>query len=232
MKLEIAVPTSLEDITLSQYQHYMRIVDQNKDESANDFVNKKLVEIFCNVNLNEVDSIPVVEFNRILEILQKAFEEKFSLIRHFDLGGVEMGFIPKLDDMSLGEYVDVEATISDWQNIHKAMAVLYRPVNAKMKDKYTIAPYKPNDDIHEWMKQMPLNVVMSCLVFFYDLGIELSTASLVFLEKAMKKDKTSQLKEALEENGVGISQFMDSLKETSQSLTKLQKNQYLSVSLT
>lgn len=232
MKLEIAVPTSLEDITLSQYQHYMRIVDQNKDESANDFVNKKLVEIFCNVNLNEVDSIPVVEFNRILEILQKAFQEKFSLIRHFDLGGVEMGFIPKLDDMSLGEYVDVEATISDWQNIHKAMAVLYRPVNAKMKDKYTIAPYKPNDDIHEWMKQMPLNVVMSCLVFFYDLGIELSTASLVFLEKAMKKDKTSQLKEALEENGVGISRFMDSLKETSQSLTKLQKNQYLSVSLT
>ena len=232
MKLEIAVPTSLEDITLSQYQHYMRIVDQNKDESANDFVNKKLVEIFCNINLNEVDSIPVVEFNRILEILQKAFEEKFSLIRHFDLGGVEMGFIPKLDDMSLGEYVDVEASISDWQNIHKAMAVLYRPVNAKIKDKYTIAPYKPNDDIHEWMKQMPLSVVMSCLVFFYDLGIELSTASLAFLETAMKKDKTSQLKEALEESGVGISQFMDSLKETSQSLTRLQKNQYLSVSLT
>jgi len=232
MKLEISVPTSLEDITLGQYQHYMRIVDQNKDDSANDFVNKKLVEIFCGVNLNQVESIPVVEFNKILEVLQKAFEEKFSLIRHFKLGGVEMGFIPKLDDMSLGEYVDVEASISDWQNIHKAMSVLYRPVNAKIKDKYTIAPYKPNDDIQEWMKQMPLSVVMSCLVFFYDLGIELSTASLVFLEKAMKKDKTSQLKEALEESGVGISQFMDSLKETSQSLTRLQKNQYLSVSLT
>jgi len=232
MKIEIEVPTSLEDITLGQYQHYMRIVDQNKDESANDFVNKKLVEIFCNINLNEVDSIPVVEFNRILEILQKAFEEKFSLIRHFELAGVEMGFIPKLDDMSLGEYVDVEASISDWQNIHKAMGVLYRPVNAKMKDKYTIAPYKPNEDIQEWMKEMPLSVVMSCLVFFYDLGIELSTASLAFLEKAMKEDKTSQLKEALEENGVGINRFMDSLKETSQSLMKLQKNQYLSVSLT
>jgi len=232
MKLEISVPTSLEDITLGQYQHYMRIVDQNKDDSANDFVNKKLVEIFCGVNLNQVESIPVVEFNKILEVLQKAFEEKFSLIRHFQLGGVEMGFIPKLDDMSLGEYVDVEASISDWQNIHKAMSVLYRPVNAKIKDKYTIAPYKPNDDIQEWMKQMPLSVVMSCLVFFYDLGIELSTASLVFLEKAMKKDKTSQLKEALEESGVGINRFMDSLKETSQSLTRLQKNQYLSVSLT
>jgi hypothetical protein len=233
MKIQIEVPTSLEDITLGQYQRYMKIVDQNESDDAADFVNKKLVEIFCNVNLNEVDSIPLVDFNRILEILSEAFKEKFSLIRHFELGGVEFGFIPKLDDMSLGEYVDVEATISDWQNIHKAMAVLYRPVNAKIKDKYTIAPYKPNEDIQQWMKEMPLSAVMSCMVFFYDLGTELSTASLVYLERLMKKEENnSQLQEALEKSGVGISQFMDSLKETSQSLTKLQKSQSLSVSLT
>ena len=233
MKIEIEVPTSLEDITLGQYQRYMKIVDQNESEDASDFVNKKLVEIFCNIDLNEVDAIPLVDFNRILEILSKAFEEKFSLIRHFELGEVEFGFIPKLDDMSLGEYVDVEASVSDWQNMHKAMSVLYRPVNAKMKDKYTIAPYKPNDDIQMWMKEMPLSAVMSCMVFFYALGTELSTASLVYMEKVMKKEESNlQLQEAFQKSGVGISQFMDSLKETSQSLTKLQKNQYLSVSLT
>ena len=134
-KIQIEVPTSLEDITLGQYQHYLKILDQNEGEEANDFINKKLVEIFCNINLNEVDSIPLVNFNRILEVLDKAFKEKFPLIKHFELGGVEFGFIPKLDDMSLGEYVDVEATISDWQNIHKAMSVLFRPVNFKSKDK-------------------------------------------------------------------------------------------------
>ena len=233
MKIQIEVPTSLEDITLGQYQRYMKIVDQNESDEASDFVNKKLVEIFCNINLNEVDAIPIVDFNRILEILSKAFKEKFSLIRHFELGGVEMGFIPKLDDMSLGEYVDIEATISDWQNIHKAMSVLYRPVNAKMKDKYTIAPYKPSEDLQQWMKEMPLSAVMSCMVFFYDLGTELSTASLVYLERLMKKEENnSQLQEALEKSGVGINQFMDSLKETSRGLTRLQKSQSLSVSLT
>ena len=233
MKIQIEVPTSLEDITLGQYQRYMKIVDQNESDEASDFVNKKLVEIFCNINLNEVDAIPVVDFNRILEILSEAFKEKFSLIRHFELGGVEMGFIPKLDDMSLGEYVDIEATISDWQNIHKAMSVLYRPVNAKMKDKYTIAPYKPSEDLQQWMKEMPLSVVMGCMVFFYDLGKELSTASLAYLERVMKKEENnSQLQEALEKSGVGINQFMVSLKETSQSLTRLQKSQSLSVSLT
>ena len=233
MKIQIEVPTSLEDITLGQYQRYMKIVDQNESDEASDFVNKKLVEIFCNINLNEVDAIPIVDFNRILEILSEAFKEKFSLIRHFELGGVEMGFIPKLDDMSLGEYVDIEATISDWQNIHKAMSVLYRPVNAKMKDKYTIAPYKPSEDLQQWMKEMPLSAVMSCMVFFYDLGTELSTASLAYLERVMKKEENNlQLQEALEKSGVGINQFMDSLKETLRGLMRLQKSQSLSVSLT
>jgi hypothetical protein len=228
-RIELEVPASLEAITLGQYQRYLKILDDNKGDEYNDFVNKKLVEIFCNVNLNDVESIPVVEFDKILSIIRKAFEEKHSLQRHFEIGGVEMGFIPKLDDMSLGEYVDVEATISDWQEIHKAMAVLFRPVNFKSKDRYTIAPYKPNDELREWMKEMPLSVVMGVMVFFYDLGIELSKASLHYLEMEMKKAKTSRLRETLEKNGVGISQFMDSLKETSQSLTKLQKNHFLSV---
>jgi len=231
-KIEIEVPTSLEDITLRQYQHYMKIVEQNEDKSATDFINKKLVEIFCSVNLSEVDKIPLVEYDKILLVLEEAFKEKSPLIKNFTMGDVEFGFIPKLDEMSLGEYVDVEATLSDWENIHKAMSVLYRPVNFKSKERYTVAPYEPNDEIKEWMKEMPLSVVMSCLVFFYSLGIELSKASLGYMEKAIAQSKTSAIKEVLEENGVGIHQFMDSLKETSQSLTKLQKNQYLSVSLT
>ena len=228
-RIELEVPQSLEAITLGQYQRYLKIIDDNKGEEYNDFVNKKLVEIFCNVNLNEVELIPVIEFDKVLKIIKEAFEEKYSLQRHFTIGDVEMGFIPKLDDMSLGEYVDVEATITDWQDIHKAMAVLYRPVNFKSKDRYTIAPYKPSEELKEWMKEMPLSVVMGCMVFFYDLGIELSKASLVSLEKQISKMKTSQLKEDLERNGVGINQFMDSLKETSQNLTKLQQNLFSNV---
>ncbi len=141
-----------------------------------------------------------------------------------------MGFIPKLDDMSLGEYVDIEHTISDWQEIHKAMGVLYRPVNFKQKDKYTIAPYKPSDEVRELMREMPMDVVMGAMVFFYNLGIELSRASLSYLEKQIKKmPRTSQLVQALEKNGDGINQFMDSLKETSQNLMKLPRSQSSSV---
>jgi len=228
-KIELEVPSSLESITLGQYQRYLKVADQNKGEEYNDFLNKKLVEIFCDVDLNEVEQIPFVEFEKVLVIIQEAFEKKWGLTKRFKLLDVDMGFIPKLDDMSLGEYVDVESSIGDWQDMHKAMAVLFRPVNFSQKDKYTIAPYSPSEEVKELMKEMPLSVVMGAVVFFYNLGIELSRASLNFLEMEVKRAKTSHLKEALEQNGVGISQFMDSLKETSQSLTQLQKNPFTSV---
>ena len=227
-QIELEVPQTLNDITLGQYQRYIKISDEN--EGADEFLNKKLIEIFCNITLRDVEQIPMVEAEKVISILSKAFEEKPSLIRHFKLLDVEMGFIPKLDDISLGEYIDLENTISDWQNMHKAMAVLFRPVNFKSKDKYTIAPYSPNEDIQSLMKEMPMDVVMGAMVFFYDLGRELSMATLSYMEAEMKKSpQTSQLKEILAQSGVGINQFTHLLKEMSSSSMTLPHKDYLSV---
>ena len=227
-QIELEVPQTLNDITLGQYQRYIKISDEN--EGADEFLNKKLIEIFCNITLRDVEQIPMVEAEKVISILGKAFEEKPSLIRHFKLLDVEMGFIPKLDDISLGEYIDLENTISDWQNMHKAMAVLFRPVNFKSKDKYTIAPYSPNEDIQNLMKEMPMDVVMGAMVFFYDLGRELSMATLSYMEEEMKKSpQTSQLKGILAQSGVGINQFTHLLKEMSSSSMTLPHKDYLSV---
>ena len=167
--IELEVPTSLADIKLWQYQKYMKILDAHKDQEHTEdlvnFLNMKLVEIFCNVSLRDVSEIPYSEYRKILDILNQAFSEKPKLINRFMLLDVDMGFVPKLDDISLGEYVDIENNISDWQKIHKAMAVLYRPVNFKSKDKYGISPYKVNEEIQELMKEMPLDVVMSSMLF-------------------------------------------------------------------
>ena len=226
-QIELEVPTTLSDIKLWQYQKYMKIIEQNKTEDAedknkiNDFLNMKLVEIFCNVSLKEVSKIPLKEYNKILEVLNKAFEEKPKLIQRFDLLDVDMGFIPKLDDLTLGEYVDIESNITDWQKMHKAMAVLYRPVNFKAQDKYGIAPYKVNEEIQELMKDMPLDVAISSMVFFYALGKELLGAIPKYLEQNLKKEDMQMLDQHLQKNGVGINQFMHSLKEMSETSMQL-----------
>ena len=226
-EIELQVPTTLSDIKLWQYQKYMKIIEQNKteddedEEKINDFLNMKLVEIFCNVSLRDVSTIPLKYFNEILEILNKAFEEKPKLVQRFKLLDVDMGFIPKLDDITLGEYVDIETNISDWQKMHKAMAVLYRPVNFKAKDKYGIAPYKVNEEIQELMKEMPLDVAISSMVFFYDLGKDLLGAIPKYLEQRLKKEDMQQLETHLQKSGVGINQFMHSLKVMSETSMQL-----------
>jgi len=229
-KVKIIVPNSLAEVTLGQYQNYLKSVEKLDPEKDAKLINKKLIEHFCGINEELVDKVAYRDVAKVVNVISSAFEKDYELVQLFKLLDVPMGFIPKLDDMSLGEYVDVENFLGDWQNMHKAMAVLYRPVNFRKKERYTIADYSPSDEISHLMKEMPLNVVMGCMVFFYRLGMELSQATLTYIRKTMKKDTTSDLKEALEKNGVGINQFMHSLEVMSENLTKLQNFRYTNVS--
>ena len=229
-KVKIVVPNSLSEVTLGQYQEYLKSIDKLDSKKDARIINKKLIEHFCGIEEKLVDKVAYKDVIKVVNVISTAFDKDYELVQLFKLLDVQMGFIPKLDDMSLGEYVDTENFLGDWQNMHKAMAVLYRPVNFKKKERYTIAEYSPSDEISHLMKEMPLNVVMGCMVFFYRLGMELSKATLTYIRKTVKKDTTSDLKEALEKNGVGINQFMHSLEEMSENLTKLQNFRYTNVS--
>lgn len=224
VQIELSVPDALSDITLGQYQKYLKILDQNKDdENAAEFINLKTIEIFCNVEFKDVLKIPLAEAEKVLTIINKAFEEKPDIIRHFKLLSVDMGFIPNLERISLGEYIDVENNIVDWQTMHKAMAVLYRPVNFRSKEKYTVAPYEPSDEVSELMKEMPLDVAMSSMVFFYDLGMELLKAIPTFIQKNLTEEQTYLLKQTLAQSGVGINQFTHLLEGMSLNSMRLPK---------
>ncbi len=167
VKLELSVPSSLESIELRQYQKYMGVVESNEDvENAEDFLNMKLVEIFCDVSLKDVSSIELQDFEKITDIIGKAFAEKTPLIRHFKLGDTEFGFVPNLDKISIGEYIDIEANIVDWKTAHKAMAVLFRPITKKRDEKYQIEEYEGSTVYSDALRYMPLNIAMGAMVFF------------------------------------------------------------------
>ncbi len=114
--------------------------------------------------------------------------------------------------------------------MHKAMSALYRPVNFKSKDKYTVAPYDASEEVSNLMKEMPLDVVMSAMVFFYDLGKELLKAIPSYIQNNLTQEETYQLKQTLAQNGVGINQSTDSLEEMFSSLMQLPNFQYSSAS--
>jgi hypothetical protein len=211
MKLKINIPTSLDDITLRQYKHYFKIQENNKEER---FLQAKMIEVFCNVKLKDVMQMRYNDTQEVISILDKLFQSKPKLVKKFKLGKINYGFHPSLDELSLGEYIDLDTYVSDWSNIEKAMNVLYRPITARFQDKYAIEDYKVTTS--DSLLDMPMSAVTSSIFFLWSLGIDLSKTMMNYLDKGQKQVLTDYLN--LEQNGVGINHFMGSLEEILQSL--------------
>lgn len=230
MEVQIKVPSTLNEIPLKHYQDFLSVQKNSSDE---EFVAQKMVEIFCGIRLAEVARIKLTSLNELIAHFTKLFEQKPKFTPTFKIGDLEFGFIPELEEITFGEYVDLDSHLQSWDNFHKAMAVLYRPIKTRRGEKYDIKDYDPSVDMQELMRFAPLDVCISASLFFWTLESELLQATLNYLEKQMKKDKSLSQTLAkqlnLAKDGDGISRFMQSLKETSLSLTKSPNQDLLGV---
>jgi len=211
MKLKIEIPETLNEIKLKDYKHFFKFQDENVDDR---FYKAKMIEIFCRIPPIAVRNMKATDIVEICDIINGMFDTNHQLIHSFKLNGVEYGFIPNLEDMSFGEYVDLDTFIGDNDNLHRAVNVLYRPIEHRQGNRYTIKEYDPNTS--EIAKDMPLDAVLGAVVFFYNLGKELSIAMLNCLDK--KNEQTLAEYLISQPNGGGTIQSMHSLKAMLQNL--------------
>ena len=216
MKIELTIPTSLNEIKLAQYQKFLSIV---KDNEESEFLQQKMVQIFCGIDLKDVASIRYKDVVEINQNINNLFTKENKFIQRFKMGGVEFGFIPNLDEMSTGEYMDLDAYITDWETMHNAMAVLYRPITNKLGTKYNIEEYKGSVTYADVMRHAPLDVVLGAMVFFYNLGNDLLSSTINYLEKNQEVQNILN-KHNSENDGDGTHLFFISVKEMLEDLMK------------
>lgn len=166
MKIELEYPSSYDEITLGQYQAYLRLFD---DDEQYELTKNDLFKIFVNVSpkilpANKVDEICVKVSNALNELNNsKGFE---AIIEH---NGVKYGFIPNFDRMTYGENEDLITTLNDHKMFHKAMEVLYRPITKQFRDLYDIESYVGYDVTDYDFKRLPAKHFINAMVFFYNL---------------------------------------------------------------
>ena len=232
MKLELLIPTSLSEIPLKHYQEFRKVAENSNDE---EFVAEKMIELFCGIELKDVIKIKASDISDMVQHFNKLFFGKQKFEHRFKIGDLEFGFVPDLENISWGEYIDIERNLTDWDTMHKAMAAMYRPITKRKGEKYEIEEYNGTANYSDVMKYAPLNVVFGASVFFWTLENELLTATLNYLENEVMKDKnlsqTLAKQLSLQNNGDGINHYMHSLKETLQSSTESQNLDLLNVSL-
>ena len=103
----LKVPNDLSEIRLSDYQKFVKIAEKDQET---DFLHKKMIEIFCHIPLNQVSTYSFNSVRKVIEVLTNMLEQKPKLKTTLKIHDKDYGFIPKLDDMSFGEYADLEYT--------------------------------------------------------------------------------------------------------------------------
>jgi hypoxanthine-guanine phosphoribosyltransferase len=170
--MKISLPESIADITLHQFQLYNELTER-EDLDEYQF-NKRKIQIFTGLERTRIDLISTQDYKEITEQIDKALNQTVEFQPTFFIKEVEFGFIPNLDKITQGEFIDLSNYGTDVKELHKLMAVLFRPIKNKDSfNNYSIINYQGTEQYSNIMKHMPLSIVNGSLVFFSSLANEL-----------------------------------------------------------
>tara|TARA_B100000902_G_scaffold274059_1_gene259933 strand:- start:8698 stop:9297 length:600 start_codon:yes stop_codon:yes gene_type:complete len=185
---EFKLISKWEDVTLEKW---LKLIDFHNGTKS-----KEAEETIAALSNIPKDLIKQLELKDVAVIMGKLSElqakQDSSLKRVIELNGKRYGFHPNLDEITLGEYADLETMIKNniEKNMPEVMAILYRPIVEENNEVYTIEAYDGNISIRaEEMKKMSAEQVQSALVFFYHLGRELSLTLPLYLMDQLKEMK-------------------------------------------
>jgi hypothetical protein len=103
----------------------------------------------------------------------------------------------------MGEYADISTWASDVAaNMVKIMGTLYRPIDKRVGQKYTIVPHNKasREQVQDYVEQMTLEQFNGALLFFSTLLNELNNTSLDYLENEVQK-LTKEMEQLTTEKG-------------------------------
>jgi hypothetical protein len=159
--IEIKIPEGWEDVTVEQYQKIISLKEHNILE---------VIAILLNVEIETIKKIDVKSLNSIISNI--SWVSKLDLDASYkniiELDGRQFGFINKLTDLTLGEWIDLEYYIENQnENLHKIFSILYRPLVIAYSDtERLLEEYKQSDTIDNLFKQMKISDVYGAIVFF------------------------------------------------------------------
>ena len=202
-KKEYKLIGSWSEVTLEKWLELGRLENGDKSKEALETVAalsdipKKLIKEL------KIKDIAVI-MDRIADLQSR---QNSSLKNIIEVDGKEYGFHPKLSDITLGEYADIETFVKNGieNSLPEVMAVLYRPIVERKNNKYIIEAYDGNIEVRaEIFKQMKAEQVQSALVFFYNLGKELSMILPLYLMERVEEIEKKTGQKILQKNGDGL----------------------------
>lgn len=194
---------SWEDVTLDKWVKLISKKEQSKSTEA-----LETISLLSDIPKDLIKELAIEDVALIIKKISSLQEkEGTELKKIIKVNDVEYGFHPNLEEITLGEYADIENYLKNGveKNLPKLMSVLYRPVTEKDGKNYSIEAYGISDSRMraEKFKKMKASEVNSALVFFWTLGKELLMTLPSFLMAQSKKILDKAQMNNLQTSGVG-----------------------------
>jgi|TARA_R100001594_G_scaffold581_3_gene2238 hypothetical protein len=189
-EVKLRIPNEWSDITIGIYQEYVKI-QESKASEKNKVI--RSLALLCNTSPFVVKKMAYTDLLEIMNIIKGMIDtepKEEDFVKVFTFSDIEFGFVPNLNKLTTGEYIDLESYCKNpIENLHIIMSILYRKVTNKVNDRYAIEPYNPDEFKEELFKDCPMNIALSSLGFFLTLGERLAKTSLRYLEKQEVKQQ-------------------------------------------
>jgi hypothetical protein len=228
MKQDYFIPQDWSDVTIKEYSkfHSAAKIYENIAEFEERIVDLAILHL-CHIPKEELmklsESTRLSIANDMRRLLNSATTQ--PLVKRFELLGTKFGFIPNLDQMSYGEYLDLVDVCQDtWKNMAMIAAILYRPIVEEQQDKYSIEKYAgTNDDVVAiFNDKLGMDIVFGAVSFFLNLQKELLIdTSIYMMNQTLNQElRNTQLRQDLQRNGVPMQLFQRFQERVSLTLKK------------
>jgi hypothetical protein len=176
--MKLSIPDNLSDITLTQFRAIEAL-----DDSGDVIWVRTALSILTELSPEQIDLLTVTEIEQIGSILERLFnykDDEVPLQKIITYKGERLGFHPRLHDITIGEWADLETLLEQgWlANMGAVLSILYRPVTFEAGHEYQIAPYIGYGEAAEdkWA-EITMDVVLGAVAFFLHTAAVLAIAS-------------------------------------------------------
>jgi hypothetical protein len=205
-ELELSIPTSYTDINLKKWLNLQKELTNYKDDE--EAITALMFYHLCGLEPQYLNNITTEAYSEIRSTLANFINDvELPLQKFIYIDGVEYGFEPNLSKMTYGAFADITKynTIQIDDNWASIMSILYRPVEKKQGDMYTIKPYSGELNPKLFL-EVPMDVHFGALFFFQNLSMDLLNYT---LKSMMQGAIPHNIKSILGKNGERIQQLLN-----------------------
>lgn len=216
-ELTINIPQSYTDISLKKWLALQTEIENYKDDE--EAITAIIFYHLCGLEPLQLKGLSLDDYTSIKKDLEEFINKTDLPLQKFvTIDGVEYGFEPNLSQMTYGAYVDITKfeTFTIDKNWQKIMNILYRPIERKKGDMYSIKPYTGNIDGEKFLN-VSMDVHFGALFFFVNLLTDLLSATLSYLKA---EEMPPNIKLILGKSGEVTRRLLNLPMEMSSNLTK------------